>query len=177
MGFLVKAKKSSNKVDPDTYNAIIEDFELGEHPKYGANIAWVFKLKGATVDGEEVSGECKVTCITGQELTTSNRNKLHKLIYAAGFDIEEDDEFDLDDMVGKKLRVTIQDDEKADGSVFSKVISFMRIKKKSSSDDEERKASSKKEKKKQETKKEAPDDEDSDDSSDDDDFNFDFGED
>lgn len=168
MAIKVTKTKGEGKIDAGEYKAVIKGVEPNSHEKFGKNFLWKFKIKNPMRDGEEVDSDNEVTLsrFTTTKLTSHPKNMLNKLLTAVGFDLEEDDSLDLEDCIGKGLRVFVVDDEK-DDATYSKISDFLKLKK--SGTKETSSKSDEKEEKKEE-KKEEPKEE----KSSDDDFEFDF---
>jgi uncharacterized protein YodC (DUF2158 family) len=181
----MKVKKTEQQhVDEGEYKAIISDIQE-KTGNWGKYYVWIFIVKGATDDGEELEGKVKVTGLTSDVF--SDGSKMCKWAKAAGVDVDED-EIDLDDAKKSIVKIYIEDDEnKKDGRIFSKVSKvkkYKKGKKKEVEDDDDddndddddkpkKKKKSKKDKKKDKKKKKSKPVEDDDDDDNDDDTNDD----
>lgn len=192
MGIRIKKSEPGVRIDPGVYNAVITAVKTGHHAKNGDFLIWQFKITDdVTKDGDEIEEDVTISGLTSMKWSNSKKNKLNKLLIAAGVDADDvavDEDFDIEDVIGDALRLVVEDDEKEDAT-YSKVASFMPKKKKKKKDDEDEKSAKKKkpkkddedeDEKKEKPKKEKPkkkdEDEDEDSSSDDgDDDLFNFG--
>jgi len=158
----MKVKKTEQQhVDEGEYKAVIADIQE-KSGNWGKYYIWVFIVKGATDDGEELAGKVKVTGLTSDVF--SDGSKMCKWAKAAGIDVDED-EIDLDEAKKSLVKIYVEDDEnKKDGRIFSKVSKVKPLKKKGKKkiedeedededEDEEEKPKKKKKSKKKDKKK------------------------
>lgn len=139
MGMVVTVKSSSYvHLDPDTYVAKVLSVEQKESEKKfreDQDYYYQFKLliENPLVDGNEVN-PVEIVHNTGTNLTTHEKNKLGKFLKAIGFSLEEGSNIELEDCVGKRLRVVVEDkivdDPKTNKKmIFSTISNVMPMKK------------------------------------------------
>ena len=131
----LKVKKSKTfHVDEGEYTAIVSGIEEKEG-KHGPYYIWKFMVKGATHDGEPI--DSKKVIVTGLSSDTfSAKSKLYKWAKGCGLDVEAD-ELDLEDAIKNRVRVYLEDDEDADGNIWTKVVKVRKALKRKAGDEEE----------------------------------------
>lgn len=149
MALKVKKTKSNAAVDSGEYLAVITSIEEDYHPEWKENYVWKIKIKDATLEGEPVDngGELvELRFFSGRRWTSNEKNKINQILQALGKEHDIGDELDLEECIGKKLRVIITD-KKTEKGTFSKVSGFLPLKKKTETKKEEKPAEKKSEKK------------------------------
>lgn len=129
MGIKLKRKEASSRVDPDIYKAVIAGVAPQENSKFGPTLIWKFKIKDPAFDGELLDGDIYLYGMTGQEWTGSPKANITKLFKALGIDGDVGDELDLDELIGRPLRIVVKDNVK-DDMTYSKVDDYMKLTKK-----------------------------------------------
>lgn len=158
----LKVKKSASAgvhIDEGEYTAVVESIQLNKWEDGNESYGWTFKVKNATLDGDPVDGVVRIRSFASALLTP--KSKLFKWAKGAGLDVEEADEIDLEEAIGKTVRISVEDHETKDGATVSKVDKVRPVKKKVKDEDDEDEKPAKKPKKP--AKKEEEDDEASDD--------------
>jgi hypothetical protein len=152
MGIRIKKSEPGVRIDPGVYRSIIKGVETGHHKDHGDFLIWKFKITDeVTKDGDELDDEVTMSGFTSMKWSNSKKNKLNKLLLAAGVDVDEvdvDEDYDIEDVVGQAVRIVVEDDEKEDAT-YSKISSFMPVKKKKNKDKEKEDKSEKKNKDKE----------------------------
>lgn len=129
MGIKLKRKEVSSRVDPDIYKAVIAGVSPQENTKFGPTLVWKFKIKDPVLDGEMLDGDVFLYGMTGQVWNGSPKANLTKLLRALDIDGTEGDELDVDELIGRPLRLVIKDNVK-DDVTYSKVDDYMKLTKK-----------------------------------------------
>lgn len=146
-------------VDEGIYAAKVKTVEKKEG-KYGSYYRVTFKITDEEFEGKSVNGNCLEEIEVG--------NKTYKWVNALlGRELEVDEEFDMDDLVGKPCKIAIEHNSTDEGT-FAKVASLYKRKKKGDDDEEEEEPKKKKHDEEEEEddepkKKKHDDDEDEDD--------------
>lgn len=124
MAIIVRKTEPGGHIDQGMYNAVITDVKI----KQGKDqfLAWYFKVAAPIIDGTEVDEEMTVSGTTSMKWTKAKGNKLNKLLLAAGIDMEEGEEFDVEQAVGSVVRIVVEDNPK-DDVIYSKVTSVLPI--------------------------------------------------
>lgn len=168
----LKVKKSASAgvhIDEGEYTAVVESIQLNKWEDGNESYGWTFKVKSATLDGDPVDGVVRIRSFASALLTP--KSKLFKWAKGAGLDVEAEDEIDLEEAIGKTVRISVEDHETKDGATVSKVDKVRPVKKKvkDEDDEDEKPAKKNKEKEKEKVKPKAkkPVDEDEDEDSDD----------
>jgi hypothetical protein len=145
-------------IDDGEYTAVIEGIQLSKWEDGNESYGWTFKIKNATLDGDMVDGPVRIRSFASALLTP--KSKLFKWAKGAGLDVENEDEVDLEEAIGKTVRVSVEDHETKDGSIVSKVDKVRPMVKKKAKpvdedDEEDEKPAKKKKKEKVVEKKKA----------------------
>ena len=136
MSLKTKMTSGSSYIDPDTYAAMLVNgkyiaAEKSKYPEYGDNFLWTFRVKDPRKDDEIITERVELTYYTPAKLTA--KNKLGKLLAAAGVDVEEideGDEVDLEELLLKKgFKILVEDNAKEEGT-FSKITKILPLRKK-----------------------------------------------
>lgn len=128
MGLKLKFGESVSRIDAGIYIAMIKGVSAKTHKENGSYLNWLLAISGATKDGEACTGNVVLGVNTSSEWTDSPKNKLNKLLKAAGVIIGIGEELDVDMVIGKKLQVVVEDNDTEQG-MYSKITSFMPLKK------------------------------------------------
>jgi hypothetical protein len=128
MGLKLKFGESVSRIDAGMYPAMIKGVAAKKHPTNGEYLNWTLVISGATRDGEPVTGTPILGVNTSTEWTDSPKNKLNKLFKAVGVAVEIGQELDVDQVIGKRLQVVVEDNETEQG-IYSKITSFLPSKK------------------------------------------------
>ncbi len=125
----LKIKKSAGAgvhIDEGEYTAVIESIQPKKWEDGGESFSWAFKIKNATLDGDPIDGPVRVTALATAIFTP--KSKLTKFAEGAGLDIESD-ELDLEEAIGRTVRVYVEDYETKEGVTLSRVTKVKRGKK------------------------------------------------
>jgi len=150
----LKIKKSASAgihIDEGEYIAVVEGIQIAKWEDGNESYGWTFKVKNATLDGDPVDGVVRIRSFASALLTP--KSKLFKWAKGAGLDVENEDEIDLEEAIGKTVRIDVEDHETKDGTTVSKVEKVRPIKKKVKEDSEEDEKPAKKSKDKPKAKK------------------------
>jgi hypothetical protein len=152
----LKVKKSASAgvhIDEGEYTAIVEGIQINKWEDGNESYGWTFKVKNATLDGDPVDGPVRIRSFASALLTP--KSKLFKWAKGAGIDVENEDEIDLEEAIGKTVRISVEDHETKDGATVSKVDKVRPVKKKAkpeTEDDDEEEAPKKSKKASKEEK-------------------------
>jgi hypothetical protein len=126
MAIVVKKTKGSIRVDSGEYSAKITKVELKQSDKFPQPfLSWHFAVNQPTFEGEELQ-QCTLFYITSASWTASDKNKLNKLLKAAGIEAEDGDEMDIEEaLVGRTLRIVVDDKSNEKGETFSQIVTVM----------------------------------------------------
>jgi hypothetical protein len=150
----LKIKKSASAgihIDEGEYIAVVEGIQINKWEDGNESYGWTFKVKNATLDGDPVDGVVRIRSFATAILTP--KSKLFKWAKGAGLDVENDDEVDLEEAIGKTVRIDVEDHETKDGTTVSKVEKVRPVKKKVKEDTDEDEKPAKKSKDKPKAKK------------------------
>lgn len=124
---IIKKDNTHNpfKVDEGMYKAVIASIDEKEG-KTGPYLLWSFKVPHPMVDGEPASEPMNVAGFT--PLIIQDDTKLDKWLKACGINVAEDgDEFDTEDLIGKKVQVLVENKvNKTSGQEKSQVTKLLR---------------------------------------------------
>jgi len=124
---IVKKDNSHNpfKVDEGMYKAVIASIDEKEGNN-GPYLLWSFKILHPIIDGEQVAEPMNVAGFT--PLIVQDDTKLDKWLKACGTNVAEDgDEFDTEDLIGKKIQVLVENkSSKKNGQERSQVTKLLR---------------------------------------------------
>lgn len=98
----------------DVYEAEVTNIEEKE-TKYGESLSWEFTLVGEGVEDTKVWG------MTTTNLVNLDRCKLWNWIKTLGLELEDDQELDTDELLGKPCRVLVEKYEGSDNIERNKV--------------------------------------------------------
>jgi hypothetical protein len=151
----LKIKKSASAgvhIDEGEYVAIIEEIKENKWEDGNVSYGWTFKVKDATLDGDPVDGVVRLRSFATALLTP--KSKLFKWAKGAGLDVENEDEIDLEEAIGKVVKISVEDHETKDGATISRVDKIRSAtKKKTKSEDEDDEEEEKPKKKVKEVEK------------------------
>jgi hypothetical protein len=150
----LKIKKTASAgvhIDEGEYTAFIEGIQLNKWEDGNESYGWTFKVKNATLDGDPVDGVVRLRSFASALLTS--KSKLFKWAKGAGINVEDEDEIDLEEAIGKTVRISVEDHETKDGTTISRVDKIRPMLKKPKKEEDDEDEEDEKPKKKVEKKK------------------------
>ena len=149
MGTKILAEKTL-LIDEGAYDAEIVEYEEKDL-EYGPTLVITFEIKNdEDFEGEEITGMCSFDRLTPN-------TKLWKWAKAANCEPVIEEEFDLDDLIGETVSISVEH-QKKDGNTYHRVESVTPLRKKraeeSDDDDDDAEAKEKERKAKAKAKKE-----------------------
>jgi len=126
MGITVTKTKGSVRVDSGEYTAKITKVELKQSDKFPQPfLSWSFQVNNPTFEGQDLQ-QCTLFYITSASWTSSDKNKLNKLLKAAGYEAEDGQELDIEEaLVGRTLRIVTDDKSNEKGETFSQIVTVL----------------------------------------------------
>ncbi|MFA5132736.1 MAG: DUF669 domain-containing protein [Candidatus Paceibacterota bacterium] len=123
----VKRDDSNNPwaVDPGVYEAIIIAIEEKKGQQGREFLSWKFKIQEPIQNGEPCEND--VTINGGSPMVFREGDKLDKWLNACGITLEDNDEFDLDAVIGSRVQVVVEKNKKG----YDQVTNVLPIRKKS----------------------------------------------
>ena len=105
----MKVRHQENKPIPEGfYLAQLDSLEETNHATFGANIKWSFVIKESPNDPSAVG-----TTVTGMSsMKVSPKSKMFSWLQAFGVILGGNDEFELDDLIGRMVKVQITNNVK-----------------------------------------------------------------
>jgi hypothetical protein len=118
-------QKIENGVYPGTLTGV-KDVGIID-PEMGPSFEWTFALDSAKVDGEMVEG-VSINCLTSHKFSDHPKCKIGKILSAMEVNVEIDENFTLESLLGKKCQIVVGEKKKGD-MVFSTISDFFPLKK------------------------------------------------
>jgi hypothetical protein len=132
MAIMVRKGSGARHIDEGEYTAVIMDIQEkeSENKKWGDTfLMWQFKVNNPTEDENPIDEEVTITGLTSTKF--SEKSNLGKWLAGLGIDLDTAEEFDVEEFIGKVVRITVEDKpNKKDGKVFSTVSRVRAAKKK-----------------------------------------------